>query len=95
MAPRLAFSPSLDLDYAGSLKLPGDARLALLGKLSLVSRLLLPRAVNLKPKHLPAQLRKQFTLLKDFALQPFACLPLLKQHRVTTDSLILPSGHLE
>ena len=77
MAPRLAFSPSLDLDYASSLKLPGNARLALLGKLSLIW-LLLTRAVNLKPQHLPAQLRKQFTLLKDFALQSFACLPLLK-----------------
>ena len=77
MAPRLAFSPSLDLDYASPLKLPGNARLALLGKLSLIW-LLLTRAVNLKPQHLPAQLRKQFTLLKDFTLQPFACLPLLK-----------------
>ena len=77
MAPRLASSPSLDLDYASSLELPGNARLALLGKLSLIW-LLLARAVNLKPQHLPAQLRKQFTLLKDFTLQSFACLPLLK-----------------
>lgn len=77
MAPRVALSLSLDLDYTSPLQLPGNGCLTLLGKLSLV-RLLLPRAVNLKPQHLPAQLRKQFTLLKYFTLQPFACLPLLK-----------------
>ena len=81
MAPRSADIPSLDLDYAGALQLPGDARLALLGEFPariLLNLLLLARAVDLQPQHLPAQLRKQFTLLKDFALQSFACLPLLR-----------------
>ena len=93
MAPRVALSLSLDLDYTSPLQLPGNGCLTLLGKLSLV-RLLLPRAVNLKPQHLPAQLRKQFALLKDLTLQPFACLPLLKRKMVQVCQF-QPSHHLK
>ena len=85
MAPRLAFSPSLDLDYGGALQLPGDARLALLGEFPariLLNLLLLARAVDLQPQHLPAQLRQQLSLLEDLPLQSFARLSFLIDKRV-------------
>ena len=85
MAPRSADIPSLDLDYAGALQLPGDARLALLGEFPariLLNLLLLARAVDLQPQHLPAQLREQLSLLENLPLQSFARLSFLIDKRV-------------
>ena len=85
MAPRSADIPSLDLDYAGALQLPGDARLALLGEFPariLLNLLLLARAVDLQPQHLPAQLREQLSLLENLPLQSFARLSFLIEKRV-------------
>ena len=83
--PRSADIPSLDLDYAGALQLPGDARLALLGEFPariLLNLLLLARAVDLQPQHLPAQLRQQLSLLENLPLQSFARLSFLIDKKV-------------
>ena len=85
MAPRSADIPSLDLDYASALQLPGDARLALLGEFPariLLNLLLLARAVDLQPQYLPAQLREQLSLLENLPLQSFARLSFLIDKRV-------------
>ena len=99
MAPRSADIPSLDLDYGGALQLPGDARLALLGEFPariLLNLLLLARAVDLQPQHLPAQLRQQLSLLENLPLQSFARFSfLIEKEFESVDDISFFSDHLE